>query len=128
MSPDSEGRVAEELGAISRINRFQVAVYGLAFILSGAGCLGVEPRAEAPFTVVMLPDTQRYSMSRPDLFCAQTEWVKRARDRENIVFVTQVGDIINDRSKIMSQWTVASNAMARLDGVVPWGVTLGNHD
>ena len=28
----------------------------------------------------------------------------------------------------MSQWEVASNAMARLDGVVPWGVTIGNHD
>ena len=39
-----------------------------------------------------------------------------------------MGDIINDRSKIMSQWTVASSAMARLDGVVPWGVAIGNHD
>ena len=37
----------------------------------------------------------------------------RRGTRENIVFVTQVGDIINDRSKIMSQWTVASNAMAQ---------------
>jgi hypothetical protein len=76
----------------------------------------------------MLPDTQNYSKSHPDLFYAQTDWIKENRDRENIVFVTHMGDIVNDRSKIMSQWTVASNAMARLDGVVPWGVVIGNHD
>jgi hypothetical protein len=104
---------------------------GLAILLSGATCR--QPVSQAappasPFTMVMLPDTQIYSKARPGLFYAQTDWVKQARDKENIVFVTQVGDIINDRSKIMSQWTVASNAMARLDGVVPWGVTIGNHD
>jgi len=104
------------------------AIWGLAVIISAALCQGASPQAEDAFTVVMLPDTQRYSMSRPDLFDAQTEWIKKSRDGENIVFVTQVGDIVNDRSKIMSQWTVASNAMARLDGVVPWGVAIGNHD
>ncbi len=101
---------------------------GLAIVLGGTGCRALAPQSAAPFTVVMLPDTQIYSKSHPALFYAQTDWVKQARDRENIVFVTQVGDIINDRSKIMSQWTVASNAMARLDGVVPWGVAIGNHD
>jgi len=100
----------------------------LAVLLTGATCRQGEPPDETAFTVVMLPDTQIYSKSRPELFYAQTDWVRKARDRENIVFVTQVGDIVNDRSKIMSQWVVASNAMARLDGVVPWGVTIGNHD
>lgn len=76
----------------------------------------------------MLPDTQFYSKSRPALFHAQTDWIKQNHDKENIVFATQVGDIVHDHSKIMSQWVVASNAMARLNGVVPWGVTIGNHD
>lgn len=101
---------------------------GLLMVLSVADVRAAAPRAGVPFTIIMLPDTQIYSKSHPALFYAQTDWVKRARDQENIVFVTQVGDIINDRSKIMSQWTVASNAMARLDGVVPWGVAIGNHD
>jgi len=78
--------------------------------------------------VVMLPDTQFYSESHPDLFYSQTDWIKQNQRRENIVFVTHMGDIVDDRSKVMSQWTVASNAMARLDGVVPWGVAIGNHD
>ncbi len=76
----------------------------------------------------MLPDTQIYSKGHPELFHAQTQWIKANRDRENIVFVTQVGDIINDHAKIPAQWTVASEAMATLDGVVPWGVAIGNHD
>jgi hypothetical protein len=105
-----------------------LASLGLAIILNGAGCAHHPPGARQPFTVVMLPDTQMYSKNRPDLFYAQTEWIKTNRDTRNIVFVTQVGDIINDRSKIMEQWAVASNAMAKLDGVVSWGVTIGNHD
>jgi len=100
----------------------------LVLVLGGTGCGVLAPQSAAPFTVVMLSDTQVYSKSHPELFYAQTDWVKQARSRENIVFVTQVGDIVNDRSKIMSQWTVASNAMARLGGAVPWGVTIGNHD
>lgn len=80
------------------------------------------------FTVVMLPDTQFYSQRYPHLFHAQTEWVRTNRDAANIVFVTHVGDIVQDRSKVRAQWAVASNAMARLDEVVPWGLAIGNHD
>ena len=76
----------------------------------------------------MLPDTQRYSESRPDLFFAQTNWIKNNRDKENIVFVTHVGDLVQNRSKNPSEWKVADEAMAVLDGVVPYGVTIGNHD
>jgi hypothetical protein len=114
--------------ACLRAPRLLASLCALAIVPSGTGCRGLAPEAAAPFTVVMLPDTQVYSKGHPGLFYAQTDWVKKARDRENIVFVTQVGDIINDRSTIMSQWAVASNAMARLDGVVSWGVAIGNHD
>ncbi len=104
----------------------------LIFLLTAvtliAACTATRPTPPRPFTVVMLPDTQRYSQKRPDLFYAQTDWIRTNHRQENIVFVTQMGDIVQDRSKVMSQWTVASNAMMRLDGVVPWGVTIGNHD
>jgi hypothetical protein len=82
----------------------------------------------APFTIVMLPDTQHYSRRYHDLFMAQTEWIKENRDKENIVFVTHVGDVVNDRKKDMNEWVVANQAMSVLDGVVPWGVAIGNHD
>ena len=102
----------------------------LLIALGGIAC--TQPAAkldnQKPFTIAMLPDTQHYSRGYPDYFYAQTNWIKQHRDDENIVFVTQVGDIVNDRSSIMSQWNVAAKAMATLDGVVPWGVAIGNHD
>ena len=74
----------------------------LAILLSGAACRQPTPRTvppAAPFTIIMLPDTQHYSRKWPELFMAQTQWVKENRDKENIVFVTHVGDIVNDRKK-----------------------------
>ncbi len=102
-----------------------------ALVAAGAASCAAPPAspdAHRPFTVAMLPDTQVYSKSHPDLFYAQTRWIRENREKENIVFVTHMGDIVNDRSKIASQWEVASKAMAMLDDVVPWGVAIGNHD
>ncbi len=100
----------------------------LLMVLGGIGCAGPKADVQRPFTIAMLPDTQRYSENRPDLFFAQTNWIKKNRDKENIVFVTHVGDLVQNRSKKPSEWKVASEAMGVLDGVVPYGVTIGNHD
>jgi hypothetical protein len=113
---------------ISLLLRKKSGLFALATLLSLSACTIVAPRPARPFTVVMLPDTQFYSQSYPDLFYTQANWVRQNRGRENIVFVTHMGDIVNDRSNVMSQWGVGSNAMARLNGVVPWGVAIGNHD
>jgi len=112
-----------------RRDAFLVRTLGLAAaMLMLVGGTSRPPAAERPFTVVMLPDTQLYSKNHPHLFHAQTEWVRTNREAANIVFVTHVGDIVQDRSKVRAQWEVASQTMARLDGVVPWGVAIGNHD
>lgn len=102
----------------------------LLILLSGIGCSGPAAKTDArhPFSIVMLPDTQIYSEKRPDLFFAQTNWIKRNRDRENIVFVTHVGDLVQNHGYKPSEWKVADEAMAVLDGVVPYGVAIGNHD
>ncbi len=107
-----------------------VRVGALLVLLGGAACAGPAGRIEdgRPFSIVMLPDTQRYSEKRPDLFFAQTNWIKQNRDRENIVFVTHVGDMVQNRSREPSEWKVADEAMAVLDGVVPYGIAIGNHD
>jgi hypothetical protein len=108
---------------------FVAHALALAILLCGSGCTHKPiSHAERPFTVVMLPDTQHYSRSYPDLFMAQTEWIKENRDPQNIVFVTHVGDIVNDHGKATNQWAVADKAMSILDGVVPWAVAIGNHD
>jgi len=100
----------------------------LAGVLSGVAAPLRAAKAGEPFSIVMLPDTQQYSRKFPELFYAQTQWIKENRDKENIVFVTHVGDVVNDRKKDTNQWLVAHKAMSVLDGVVPWGVAIGNHD
>jgi hypothetical protein len=80
-----------------------------------------------PFTIIALPDTQFYSQSYPNLFDQQTQWVARNKTNLNIVFVTQLGDIVNLVDEEY-QWQAASKAMEYLDGVVPYGLAPGNHD
>jgi hypothetical protein len=81
-----------------------------------------------PFTVVMMPDTQVYAERFPGTFFAQAQWIADNAEKENVVFVTQVGDIVNNGGKATKEWEVADAAMRRLDAVSPWGVALGNHD
>lgn len=80
------------------------------------------------FSVVVLPDTQFYSANNPEIFCRQTEWIKEMKDRLNIVFVSHMGDIVNDGAEKMYEWENASRCMSKLDGVLPYSVVPGNHD
>ena len=74
-----------------------------------------------------LPDTQYYSQSYPWIFENQTEWIVQNENENNIVFVTHLGDIVNNYNNI-SQWQNAVNAMTILDNKVPYGILPGNHD
>lgn len=94
----------------------------------GCGRPAVQPCELQPFSMAVLPDTQHYSQKHPDSFFAQTNWIKQNREKENIVFVMHVGDIVHNHGRKPSEWKVADEAMAVLDGVVPYGVAIGNHD
>ncbi|HET9485405.1 MAG TPA: metallophosphoesterase, partial [Xanthomonadales bacterium] len=89
------------------------------------------------FTVVVLPDTQIYTIEGRNLeryFNDQTKWIRDNREAYNIVGVIHNGDIINNEPQLY-QWNVADRAMKTLetpepglaDGV-PYGVGVGNHD
>ncbi|MFA5365685.1 MAG: NosD domain-containing protein [Candidatus Bathyarchaeia archaeon] len=79
------------------------------------------------FTIVVLPDTQGYSENYPWIFDNQTQWIVNNVDALNIVFVTQLGDLVNIPYN-RTQWENANQSMSKLDGKVPWAVLLGNHD
>lgn len=84
------------------------------------------PREEGSWTLVLLPDSQMYSESHPEIFEAQTRWIVREREALDIVYVLHAGDIVNrDRS---DQWRAARRAMRVLDGEVPYALVPGNHD
>jgi len=82
----------------------------------------------APVTVVVLPDTQYYSSSHPDIFPAQTRWIVEQKSARNIAVVLHVGDLV-DGPGDPAQWTVANSSMRLLDkALVPYVLVPGNHD
>lgn len=82
--------------------------------------------SSSAFKIAILPDTQIYAESYPNIFNAQTQWIADNSQAQNIMFVLHEGDITNKNST--TQWQVAQNAMRKLDGVVPYSVVPGNHD
>jgi hypothetical protein len=79
-----------------------------------------------PFTVIVLPDTQFYSSNYPAIFDEQTSWIIANRDALNIAFVLHEGDIVDQ--DVPRQWQNAARSLHRLDGLVPYFLTVGNHD
>lgn len=82
------------------------------------------------FVIVALPDTQHYVYaSYHEIFTSQTQWIANMKNDSimNIVFVTHEGDIVNTWND-QTQWDYANISMSLLDGVVPYGVSPGNHD
>jgi hypothetical protein len=96
------------------------------------------PAPSTTFSIAIIPDTQHYrgkdTKSEPDsqapitnaVFDAYTNWVSANLDAQRIVFVSHVGDIVD--KNVPEQWAVARNAMNRLHGKIPYGISVGNHD
>lgn len=91
---------------------------------------------EKDFTIAVLPDTQFYSESFPKIGVAQTDWIVANREKLNIVYVAQLGDLTNQGDGKPEQWPNASDALSRLENPattglphgIPYGVVPGNHD
>ena len=108
---------------------------------SGKRMIGTKPLPVMPaeaFTVVIIPDTQSYAgkgckatplstdpVTNANLE-AQVKWIREHRDDQNIVFVSHVGDIVDKNNA--DQWAVAKQHLDQLRGVVPFSLTVGNHD
>jgi len=84
-----------------------------------------------PFSVAVLPDTQFYvyqaAGARVDVFEAQTAWVAEQAEGEDMVFATHLGDVIQTWDA-EAEWDLADGAMGILDGAIPYGIAVGNHD
>lgn len=81
------------------------------------------------FSILVMPDTQFYAQSYPEIFCKQTEWIAANKAKLNIQFVSQLGDIVNDHKDRIDEWETASKCMKVLDdSKIPYGIIPGNHD
>ena len=99
------------------------------------------PLPAGAFTYAVIPDTQSYDgegrhtkrgrapgkgPTRNEKFDAIVDWLVVNAEKENILFVSHTGDIVDVNNDF--QWRFASNAMSRLDGKLPYAVVPGNHD
>lgn len=78
------------------------------------------------FTIAILPDTQLYSWNYPYIFTRQTAWLAEVAAERNIGMVLHLGDVTEKNERW--EWERADQAMGLLDGVIPYAVTVGNHD
>ncbi|MDS0219966.1 DNRLRE domain-containing protein [Haloarcula sp. S1AR25-5A] len=79
------------------------------------------------WTVVALPDTQMYAKNQTAYATDQTRWIADNVDAENIAFVSHEGDVV-DHGDDDAEWQYMDEAMATLDGTVPYATVTGNHD
>jgi hypothetical protein len=125
------------------IAKTKLTVFALCLILT-ASCLGVPDKESAGdsgfFTLIVLPDTQGYADVRhketqkhwPNIgdqrscFFTQTEWIKKNRQKLNIVMVAHVGDITQTEHD--EEWKIADAAFKTIDNHVPYILCSGNHD
>jgi hypothetical protein len=84
------------------------------------------PGEPESFTLIVLPDTQYYTLNYPQIFTSQTQWIKDNKEAMNIVFVLHEGDVTNGNTDV--EWQRANTSMSILDGVVPYTLCAGNHD
>jgi hypothetical protein len=84
------------------------------------------PFVPGSWTLVVLPDTQTYCSQFPGLYDLQTQWIVDNKNKYNIVYVLQVGDITDYDTPL--EWQRADRALNRLEGIVPYVLVTGNHD
>jgi len=112
-----------------------------AFFLSAFASVraaDLDAAPEGSFTIVVIPDTQGYAgqgtkktpqstdaITNP-VFENHVRWITANLARQRIAFVSHVGDIVDKNHE--GQWTVARQWLDHLHGVVPYSLTVGNHD
>ena len=87
------------------------------------------------FTIIAVPDTQYASASFPSNYTTQTQWIVDNRVARNIVFVTQLGDCV-DNATVNQQFVNADAAWDIIEANpftgqpwgMPYGIAVGNHD
>ena len=136
-------RSIDQTGALPMNRTYTVSVQCLAVLVAIFAAL-FSPAAvwAQPYTIAMLPDTQHYTdiVDNRSIFSAQTEWVVDNLTNENIVFLTLVGDVVENNAvgadRNLDEWLVADGAIDILDGDLnanpnghlPYAIVIGNHD
>ena len=74
--------------------------------------------------LVILPDTQSYLESCPEIMKSQFSWL--SAQASTIDYVLHVGDIT--QSNTPAEWALAAEYFDLINGQIPYAFSLGNHD
>lgn len=108
-------------------HRFLPKVAALVFLgLSLLTRAEPPPPVEGGYTLVVVPDSQKYNWRRPELYTLQTGWVAANVARYNVARLLHVGDVTQHNTR--EEWEAARRAHRVYDGLVPAVYALGNHD
>lgn len=77
-----------------------------------------------PLRLVVLPDTQSYLESCPEIMKSQFKWI--SDNASSIDYVLHVGDITQSNTPV--EWALASEYFDLIHGKIPYAISLGNHD
>ncbi|GAB1488237.1 hypothetical protein MASR2M8_06820 [Opitutaceae bacterium] len=110
----------------------------LALVAPASRAAELDPAPPGSFTIVVIPDTQGYrgagTKATPDstepltnpVFANHIRWIREHAADQRIAFVTHVGDIVDIDND--AHWALAREQLDGLRGVVPFALTVGNHD
>jgi len=81
------------------------------------------------FTIAILPDTQSYVRWNDDAMTNQLDWLVANKNKLNLKFVSQVGDIVQNWDSSASEWSFVQTEMAKIKNAgIPFSLLPGNHD
>lgn len=97
------------------------------------------PSNDVAWSMVVMPDTQNYVKNSADyhVLNGMMDWIIENKEEYKIGLVMQEGDIVNQNNRetptsgnqsSTQQWVNAKNAFAKLNGVLPYVMAIGNHD
>lgn len=105
---------------------YLVVFLGLLGVISNPNGLLQKILQRKPFSIAFLDDLQSYTTDHVPTLFATTRWLKDKKEDKNIAFALNAGNVTSNNR--IEEWQRASNAMAILDGIIPYALASGNED
>ena len=86
----------------------------------------VAPVEDFDYSFAVIGDTQTMCEKDPAAMESIYDWIVENKESEKIEYVMGLGDITDDSTD--REWADATNFISKLNGVVPYSLTRGNHD
>ena len=86
-----------------------------------------EPVEDFAFSFVVVGDTQNITQGRSQMLHTIFDYIVDNREEKKTAHVFHMGDIATDYVTD-EEWQVAAAAIGKMDGVIPYTLTRGNHD